>query len=68
MTMLDNGFNQFAASIFFGKVVPQGVESTTVGLLFYTIQLNQFTLRPLMGININEHLTNVTRNDMSNYW
>lgn len=66
--MLDNGFNQFVAYIFFGKVVPQGVESTTVGLLFYTIQLNNFTLRPLMGIKINTNFTNVTRDNMDNYW
>ena len=43
--VLDCGFNSFPAYVFFGKVVPQGVESTTVGLLIYIMQLNNFSFR-----------------------
>lgn len=68
VSVLDNGFNQFGALIFFGKVVPQGVESTTVGILFHSISVNNFTLRPMMGLYYNQHYFNVTREDMSNYW
>lgn len=68
VSVLDGGFNQFAALVFFGKVVPQGVESTTVGLLFYTISLNNYTLRPLLGLVVNQSVYHVTRDDMSEYW
>lgn len=44
-TVLDGGFNSFPAYVFFGKVVPQGVESTTVGILFYIMMLNNITFR-----------------------
>ena len=67
VSVLDNGFNQFAAFVFFGKVVPQGIESTTIGLLYYTISINNYTLRPLLGLFLNRNFFTVTRSDMSNY-
>lgn len=55
------------AYLFFGKVVPQGVESTMTSVLFYFITLNNFMFRQGLGLYINDRIVHVTRSNMDNY-
>lgn len=66
VNIIDNGFNQMPAYLFFGKVTPQGVESTMTSILTYFLTLN-IMFRQGMGIQINEKFVHVTRTNMDNY-
>ena len=64
---LEKGFSFFPSFVLVSKMIPPGIESTMMSLSTSIIILNQFLLRQLMGLIINDTFIHVTKKNMDNY-
>jgi hypothetical protein len=50
------------------RITPPGIEGTMMAFSTTLIQLNQFTIRNLLGVFINSKFVQVSSDNMDNYW
>ena len=66
--VIQRGFTFFPSIIMVSKMIPPGVESTMYSLSITIIALNQFIIRAIMGVYVNDQFVHVSKGHMENYY
>jgi hypothetical protein len=54
--------------IIMAKIIPKGIEGTLMAFSTTIVALNQFTIRAILGVIINNSFVNVTTNNLNDYY
>jgi hypothetical protein len=66
--ILEKSMTMLPSNIIMSQVIPPGVEATMFAIAHVIINLNQFTLRALVGVFINDNFVFVTKENMENFY
>lgn len=50
------------------KIIPKGIEGTLMAFSTTIVALNQFTIRSILGVIINNNFVNVTTSNLNDYY
>jgi hypothetical protein len=67
-SILEKAMTIMPSNIIMSQVIPPGVEATMFAIAHVIINLNQFTLRQVIGVLINDNFVFVTKENMDNFY
>lgn len=65
---LERSLTIMPSYIIMAKIIPKGIEGTLMAFSSTIVALNQFTIRAILGVIINDSFVNVTTSNLNDYY
>ena len=65
---LERSLTIMPSYIIMAKIIPKGIEGTLMAFSTTIVALNQFTIRAILGVIINDSFVNVTTSNLNDYY